>query len=489
MTTPNAQQTYLQRLNALSVPSPTEEEWRNIVVSGLNIQDMDATDLNNYIGMMWSSFHFTKTSVEMYVKHAAEILVEADDHIVGNINTLETETSRDRALLHADNSLISNLTGSVTNLTTQLNQLPLGQQSHSGGGHARQPKIGEPPEFSGSDQKVKFTEWFNKVSLWLVHEGVVTDRQRIAVAMTKLTGAAAQYMEPWIQKLTSGGTIGTWTEFVDELKVQYGQKDEKEGSKKELTALFANKDLAHKNFIKYAERYRTLGRISGYDDQLLIDKLEAVIEREMRLVLIGWQGSGANTLPTNWREFLDLLLNLYKQVHPEKAEGHIFSKGHTDGSVPMDVDTMEKKKKGKKGKHGKKTTEANSTEKKDKFCHICNKSESHNTVDCFYNAKNPNAAANKDKAKKDGKKDWKEERPRKKICAVQSESDSSDESSDEEVKTPKASSSKESAKKIRTAYVEDWVSDDEQATPSPVSDKGKGKAKSSGEKDFLRRTM
>jgi hypothetical protein len=486
--TTNAQQTYLQRLNALSFPDLTEQDWRTNISAGMNLENMDETEVSNYIGMMWNSFHFTKANVVAYVQQAAAILVEADDHIVGNITTLQTETGQDRALLHADNGLIASLTGSVSNLTTQLNQLPLGQQSHGGGGHSRQPKIGEPPEFSGSDQKVKFTEWFNKVSLWLVHEGLVTDRQRIAVAMTKLTGAAAQYMEPWIQKLTSGGTVGTWTEFVDELKVQYGQNDEKEGAKKELTALFANKDLAHKNFIKYAERYRTLGRISGYEDQLLMDKLEAVIEREMRLVLIGWQGSGANTLPTNWREFLNLLLNLYKQVHPEKAEGHIFSKGHADGTVPMDVDTMEKKKKGKKGKHGK-SAEANSTEKKDKFCHICNTSGSHNTADCFYNAKNPNARANKDKAKKDGKKDGKEERPKKKIRGVQSESDSSDESSDEEVKTPKASSSKDSAKKIRTAYIEDWVSDDEQATPSPVSDKGKGNTKSSGGKDFLRRTM
>ena len=149
MTTPNVQQTYLQRLHALDIPAPNEQEWRDILTQGIDTADTDATELANYIGMMWNSYHFTKTSVEIYVQRAAAILVEADDHIVGNINTLETETSRDRALLHADNSLISNLTGSVTNLTTQLNQLPLGQQSHSRGGHARQPKIGEPPEFYG----------------------------------------------------------------------------------------------------------------------------------------------------------------------------------------------------------------------------------------------------------------------------------------------------------------------------------------------------
>ena len=34
--------------------------------------------------------------------------------------------------------------------------------------------------------------------------------------------------------------------FIGKLSVQYGQWDEKEGVKKELTALFANTDLVYK---------------------------------------------------------------------------------------------------------------------------------------------------------------------------------------------------------------------------------------------------
>ncbi|KAI0689204.1 hypothetical protein BC835DRAFT_1418713 [Cytidiella melzeri] len=112
----------------------------------------------------------------------------------------------------------------ITNVVNQINQLPLSQGQ---GGSSRQPKIGEPPEFNGTDGKVKFNEWLNKISLWLVHENVATDRQRIAVAMNRLSGAAAQYMEPWIKKLTKGQTTGTWEEFENKLKVQYGQRDDK----------------------------------------------------------------------------------------------------------------------------------------------------------------------------------------------------------------------------------------------------------------------
>jgi len=32
-----------------------------------------------------------------------------------------------------------------------------------------------------------------------------------------------------------------------------GQRDDKKGAKKELTALWVNKDLAKKNFVKYTE--------------------------------------------------------------------------------------------------------------------------------------------------------------------------------------------------------------------------------------------
>jgi len=41
--------------------------------------------------------------------------------------------------------------------------------------------------------------------------------------------------------------------------------------------LWVNKDLAKKNFIKYAEWYRTLARIVNYSDEVHIDKMKEVI--------------------------------------------------------------------------------------------------------------------------------------------------------------------------------------------------------------------
>ncbi|EED77525.1 predicted protein [Postia placenta Mad-698-R] len=133
-------------------------------------------------------------------------------------------------------------------------------------GHSRQPKIGEPPAFKGSEDKTKLEEWLDLIVLWCEHEGVAMDKQRIVTALSKLQGPAHQYMKSYYVKMREGKDLGTWKAFVAELAQIYGQCDDKEGAKKEITALFINKDLASKDFVKYAERFRTLGRLTEYDD-------------------------------------------------------------------------------------------------------------------------------------------------------------------------------------------------------------------------------
>ena len=58
------------------------------------------------------------------------------------------------------------------------------------------------------------------------------------------------------------------------------------GAKKELTVLWVNKDLARKNFVKYAEQYRTLARIVNYSDEVYIDKIKEVIPDELWNALV-----------------------------------------------------------------------------------------------------------------------------------------------------------------------------------------------------------
>jgi len=50
-----------------------------------------------------------------------------------------------------------------------------------------------------------------------------------------------------------------------------------QGVKKKLTALWVNKNLVKKNFIKYVEQYRTLAKIVNYSNKVHINKMKEVI--------------------------------------------------------------------------------------------------------------------------------------------------------------------------------------------------------------------
>jgi len=84
-------------------------------------------------------------------------------------------------------------------------------------------------------------------------------------------------MKLYYDKVQVGLSVGSWGDFAQELKNIYGQRDDKKGAKKELMVLWVNKDLARKNFVKYAEQYRTLARIVNYSDEVHINKMKEVI--------------------------------------------------------------------------------------------------------------------------------------------------------------------------------------------------------------------
>jgi len=88
-------------------------------------------------------------------------------------------------------------------------------------------------------------------------------------------------MKLYYDKVQTGLSVGSWGNFAQELKNIYRQRDDKKGAKKELTALWVNKDLARKNFVKYTEQYRTLARIVNYSDEVHIDKMKEVISDEL----------------------------------------------------------------------------------------------------------------------------------------------------------------------------------------------------------------
>ncbi|KAI0683674.1 hypothetical protein C8T65DRAFT_594866 [Cerioporus squamosus] len=296
-----------------------------------------------------------------------------------------------------------------------------------------------------------------------------------------LQGPAHKYMASYYDRVGRGLDLGTWEAFMDELAQINGQRDDKEGAKKEITALFSNKELAAKDFIKYAERFRTLGRLSGYNDELLIDKLREVVSHDMRIALVG---KGGSNVPKKWTEFLDMLLDFYRELNPEKTRGTVFSKSSSDnsGHTPMDIDSAEKSKvKGKKGKQANSAT----TDKKQRFCHICKKN-SHNTEDCYRLAENADkkpkpqtqSKGNNQQAGGNGMTPSKNFNTKKtRVVEV--------EVTDDEDDSPKPSASISTAR-IEQEDVDDKSTLTEEDEPQPRSGRsGRGKAQTSKSSDFL----
>jgi len=174
---------------------------------------------------------------------------------------------------------IATLEAEVTRLWGELTRL-------SGGNIASKAKVPEPPTFAGSENKMHLHDWLSQIALYCSASGIITDDQKIVCALTRLRAPASTYMKSYYDKVQVGQNVGSWGDFAQELKNIYRQRDDKEGAKKELTALWVNKDLAKKNFVKYAEQYRTLVRIVNYSDEVHIDKMKEVIPNELRNALV-----------------------------------------------------------------------------------------------------------------------------------------------------------------------------------------------------------
>ena len=93
------------------------------------------------------------------------------------------------------------------------------------------------------------------MALYCSASSIIHNDQKIVCALTRLYALASTYIKVYFDKVQSGANLGSWGDFAQELKNIYGQKDDKEEAKKELTVLWVNRDLAKKNFVKYVERY------------------------------------------------------------------------------------------------------------------------------------------------------------------------------------------------------------------------------------------
>jgi len=236
------------------------ENWDALVKDGISTEHMPWDETK--IQMLRNAHQGTSLLLKNYID---QVLNGAINHY----NSALTTTYNRIATLEAE----------VICLWRELTRLP-------GGNIASKTKVPEPPTFAGSENKMHLYDWLSQIALYCSASGIISDNQKIICALTHLHAPASTYMKSYYDKVQARLSVGSWSDFAQELKNIYRQRDDKERAKKKLTVLWVNKDLARKNFVKYAERYRTLARIVNYSDEVHINKIKEVIPDELRNVLV-----------------------------------------------------------------------------------------------------------------------------------------------------------------------------------------------------------
>jgi len=125
---------------------------------------------------------------------------------------------------------IATLEAEVTHLQGELTRLP-------GRNIISKAKVPEPPTFAGSENKMYLHDWLSQIALYYLASGIIADNQKIVCALTRLRAPANTYIKSYYDKVQAGQGIGFWSDFAQELKNIYRQRDDKERAKKKLTAL------------------------------------------------------------------------------------------------------------------------------------------------------------------------------------------------------------------------------------------------------------
>ncbi|GJE99134.1 hypothetical protein PsYK624_153810 [Phanerochaete sordida] len=361
------------------------------VISGIELQGVDSGTQRIIQEMLYKSAHATGDPIMTYTRGW---LSELTNHINGtfgtmaslvnqtvlNLKHIKDELNKAVTLLEATIDRQDKQDEEIKQLRSQFNSL----SGNGGTTGSRNPKVAQPPNFRGSEDKLSLEEWKNLVSLWNKSQNINNDSQKIVNALSLLQGPAQKLMKSYYDKNAKDQDLGKIDDFWATLDSVYGHRNTVEGARKDLEALFKNKDLAKKDFIQYAEKFQVLADASEgeFMDKHLIEKLYDVADREVQLLMIG---KGRANWPTTWNEFLKLILEFYKEVNPEKATSHIFGRsGAAKDPNAMDLDSAQSKKS--------KNKQANSQEARKKVsepCAICNqlgktsRAKTHETKDCY----------------------------------------------------------------------------------------------------------
>ena len=375
-------------------------------------------------------------------------------------------------------SEVERLRRRVVSLEEQLSEQNDRLDTHARGTAALFPTMKEPEPFSGNKGE-KFDDWTQSMALWLRHRNVFLDDAKIETALTFLKGEAKSVMRSYYEKVADGEDLGSYENFIEELRKNYQETDKKDRAIAELNKLCNQKGTNSKNFGEFSSKFRSLAKRTGFSNEELLHKLYAHVPQPVATVLYS---RGRSAWPTKWEDFLKYIQDVIQDQR--LLSGQILaSGGNSKDPDAMDVDTVSGKASGgKKSTSGSKDLKKSSKirlampfeeAKRRGVCTLC-AGKNHKLKECpgyekykkqTSNSANSSTSSNKDNTSKSGDKGkgkdkekdketgWKKKQVRQVADSDEESksSESSDESSEEESPPPKKKSSKEGS--IRKAKV------------------------------------
>jgi hypothetical protein len=223
--------------------------------------------------------------------------------------------------------------------------------------------LSDVPFFAGNkSNNFKFQDWLNQLALYNGACGILDDQNKILYALTRVTDHAATFLQSYHHLLNENKSLGTWEEFVNRMTAQFGTRDIKVTAQQELLKLWSP-GAANGDFIAYAEKYRTAAQIAeGYSDATHISSLKQIVPQALLNGMIAFEvlpDPNVKSKFDTWEKYLDLLVQIYKYMNPDKVKGSLFKGSSQRDPNAMDTSTTEKKQAKGKGR-----AQTNTTEKK-----------------------------------------------------------------------------------------------------------------------------
>jgi len=173
------------------------ENWNVLVKDGISAKHMPWNETE--IQMLQNAHQGTSLLLKNYID---QVLNGAINHYNGALTTIYNR--------------IATLEAEVIRLQRELTRLPRENI-------VSKTKVPEPPTFVGSENKMHLHDWLSQITLYCLASGIILDNQKIIYALTHLRAPASTYMKSYYDKVQTGLSVGSWSNFAQELKNIYGQ--------------------------------------------------------------------------------------------------------------------------------------------------------------------------------------------------------------------------------------------------------------------------